>query len=242
MRHSRKANFGCAVAARERCDQSRFLLFGLAVFLILASLIFVSRAATAAATSAQGAAEFLHALGQRTLRVLEDKSPSPVQRNAQIHALLKENFAFGLIGRFVAGSAWRKATPEQRVRYLRSFTAWALHGYARQLAAYGGRGMKILGARALGQRDVLVSTRIFRQSGPAIRAAWRVRAMAGGYKILDVMVEGVSMALTQRSEFAAVTRRQGMDGLILRLHAQVAKTQSKQAPTKAAGQLASNRD
>ncbi len=237
MHHSRKADSSCAVAARNQRDQSRFLLFGLAAFLILASLIFVSRAATAAATSAQGAAEFLHALSQRTLRVLEDKSPSPAQKEAQIRALLKENFALELIGRYVAGSAWRKATPEQRVRYQHSFKTWVLNGYVRRLAAYGGGGMKILGARALGRRDVLVSTRVFRKSGPAIRAAWRVRAMAGGYKILDVMVGGVSMTLTQRSEFAAVTRRQGMDGLIQRLHAQVAQIQAK-----AAGQLASSRN
>ncbi|MDP6174074.1 MAG: ABC transporter substrate-binding protein, partial [Rhodospirillales bacterium] len=121
----------------------------------------------------------------------------------------------------------------------RSFKSWVLNGFSKRLAAFSGAGMEITGTRAVGRRDVLVSTRLFRSSGPAVRAAWRIRAMNGGYKILDIMVEGVSMALTQRAEFASVIRRQGLDGLIRRLHAQTAQAQPQPQPSR---QLASSQN
>ncbi len=40
---------------------------------------------------------------------------------------------------------------------------------------------------------------------------WRVRQVGGGYKVVDILVEGVSMALTQRSDFASVIQRGGGD-------------------------------
>mgnify|MGYP002016441583 FL=1 len=69
----------------------------------------------------------------------------------------------------------------------------------------------------------MVFTKIGRPSGPPLKAAWRVRGSASGYKILDVIVEGVSMIATQRSEFAALVRRQGVMGLIDSLRMQVTK-------------------
>ena len=75
----------------------------------------------------------------------------------------------------------------------------------------------------MGKIDAVVVTEISRPSGPPLVAGWRVRGGAGTYKILDVIVEGVSMLATQRSEFASVVRSQGVDGLIEVLRVQVTK-------------------
>ena len=70
---------------------------------------------------------------------------------------------------------------------------------------------------------MLVLTKISRPSGPPIKAGWRVRETKNGHKILDVMVAGVSMVVTQRSEFRSVIRRRGVTGLIETLRLQVSK-------------------
>ena len=69
----------------------------------------------------------------------------------------------------------------------------------------------------------MVKTNIVQPGGPPIKANWRVRPLNGEYKIIDIMVEGVSMAVTQRSEFNAVVRRQGMRGLLQTLRARTEK-------------------
>ena len=63
----------------------------------------------------------------------------------------------------------------------------------------------------------LVSTRVI-GGGPPLKVDWRVRERDdGGLVAIDVIVEGVSLIVTQRSEFAAVIERQGMDGLLAEL-------------------------
>ncbi len=77
--------------------------------------------------------------------------------------------------------------------------------------------------RPTGAKDVVVSTRIDRPSGPPIAAEWRVRATDNRLRIIDVSVEGVSMVVTQRSEFASVIQRNGVEGLIEVLRAHTTK-------------------
>ncbi len=200
----------------------RYFLIGLAAILLLGS---GAGMAQTAPTSPDGAAQFMRELSERTLGVLSWTEQTSGGRQARIRALIEENFAFTVIGRYVAGKAWRKASPGQRGRYQQSFKSWVLNGFTKRLSVYSSGGMKILGGRKTGRRDALVSTLVTRPSGPAIEARWRVRATPQGYRILDIMIGGVSMALTQRAEFRSVIRRQGMGGLIQRLQTQSAEIQ-----------------
>ena len=146
--------------------------------------------------------------------------PMP-ERESRISALMREVFAFETIGRFVLSSAWRTATPDQREDYLSVFSEYVVRTYSRRLGGYGGHGFSITDAQQLGQKDALVTTVIKQSSGPPLKASWRVRASGDSFKIVDVMVEGVSMAVTQRSEFDAIIRRDGLDKLIEILRAKV---------------------
>ena len=62
-----------------------------------------------------------------------------------------------------------------------------------------------------------------RPSGPPIDAEWRVRVIHGEYRIIDITIEGVSMAVTKRSEFSAVIQSKGIDGLIAALRVRANK-------------------
>ena len=81
----------------------------------------------------------------------------------------------------------------------------------------------VINAKNFGKKDVLVTTKISRPSGPPVEARWRVRLRKKGHKIIDVMVAGVSMVQTQKSEFRSVVKRQGVSGLIETLRLQVSK-------------------
>jgi phospholipid transport system substrate-binding protein len=174
-----------------------------------------------AATPPEGAAVFVKWLAEQALSTLNTPSGSLEQRETIFRDLLRQGFDLKLIGRFVLGRYWRTATPQQRDDFQRLFEEFVLKTYSYRLGGYSGETFNIISTRAAGEKDALVRTRIERPSGPPITADWRVRAKNDQFKIIDVMVEGVSMAVTQRSEFASVINRSGFNGLLEALRARV---------------------
>ena len=91
--------------------------------------------------------------------------------------------------------------------------------YATRLAEYTGEKFKVTGSRPDGE-GAIVSSHIIRPGGAApVKVDWRLTGRNGVYKISDVSVDGISMAVTQRSEFASVIQHNGgqVQGLIAML-------------------------
>jgi phospholipid transport system substrate-binding protein len=179
-----------------------------------------------AATTPQaidGAAAFIRKLAGQAIGILQSSAVVLEAREAQFRVLMSNSFNMPFIARFVLGRHWRKATPQQRSDYVALVTEFILQTYSRRIGGYSGESFDVAGARAAGKRDVLVRTEIVRPGGPPIKADWRVRSNGGEYRIIDIMVEGVSMAVTQRSEFNAVVRHRGMPGLLQALRARTQK-------------------
>ena len=180
--------------------------------------------ASANAMEMAAATKFVDGLNTTTFAVLQSKELSPDQKESKVRALLSDNFDLNLIGKYVLGSSWRKATSDQRNEYLPLFRKYILSTYSRKLLGYSGQKLKFINAKSIGKNDVLVMTNMARPNGPPLAAGWRVRSKQGEHHILDVVVAGVSMVLTQRSEFSSVVRRQGINGLIARLRTHVTKS------------------
>jgi len=192
----------------------------LALGMVLCFMAF-QPAAAATKTSPEEAEKFIRALGDEAVKLLSDKSIPLTDREAKIRELLRRNFDLETIGRFVLSKYWRTASPDQQSEYLALFSEFVLKTYARRLGGYANEQFKINSAKPLGERDAVVLTEISRQAGPPITAGWRVRDTNSSYRIIDVMVEGVSMAAAQRSEFETIVRNQGLVGLIEILRAKV---------------------
>jgi len=166
---------------------------------------------TAAAQADQAAAvTFMQSLGDRTLAVLAT-DPTFDQALPQLSPLFSQNFDMPTIGRFVLGRYWNQATPGQQQTYNGLFNDMVVQTYTRRFVGYAGQTFQINGSRADGDTDVIVQSQINQSGGaPPIAVDWRVRDYGGGtYRILDVVIEGVSMAATQRSEFSSIIQRNG---------------------------------
>ena len=129
---------------------------------------------------------------------------SPTSRD-----LLARDLDIPLIARFVTGKHWKSASPEQRRSYLEVFTAFVVQTYSARLGGIEMRPIPSAGDTARGKRDILVRSRIVRSHGTPLRADWRLTDRNGTFRILDLSVEGISMALTLRQEFSSVLRPQG---------------------------------
>ncbi len=173
----------------------------------------------------QTASSFVQSLADRAIGTLRDTSAED-QRAATFKELLRDAFDLPAIGQFVLGRHWSQASADQRAAYLRTFADYVVQTYTAQLGAYAGESLRVTSERNLGDGEVVVQSRIERPSGAPIVADWRVREVDGRHRVVDVMVEGISMAVTQRSEFSSVVRREGLDGLIAAMRAKLPRDSS----------------
>jgi phospholipid transport system substrate-binding protein len=153
-------------------------------------------------------------MGDEAISTLRATNVSPVARESRFRALLARNFDVEFIGRFALGQYWRFATPEQQQEYLQAFQEYVIQVYSRRLNDYAGQSLTVTSERPAGERDVVVDTRIDRPSAPPASVQWRVRAIGGDLRVIDVIVESVSLVVTQRDGFASVVQRQKVAGLI----------------------------
>lgn len=188
-----------------------------------AILIVVMGATGFARASVNDAALFIRQLGDQAIATLRAPNLTLDQREARFRGLLSRDFDLYFIGRFVLGRYWRAATPDQQSAYVSLYGEYLLQIYSARLGGYTGEALTVVGARQANDKDIVVSTKLVRPSGPPVLADWRVRATDGRYRVIDIIVEGVSMAVTQRSEFASVVRREGIDGLLAILSARTTK-------------------
>ena len=167
--------------------------------------------------SQDSARAFITQLGKETVATLQPNVSAP-QKAAKMEEILRRGFDFPTIGRFVLGRYWNTATPQQREEYMKVFADFVSKSYSKRLAEEAAvSGFNIGSIRDLGEGDFLVQTSITRPSGPPLNYEWRVRTAGGNTKIVDVVVEGVSLLVTQRSDFTSVAGQNGVDGLIASL-------------------------
>jgi phospholipid transport system substrate-binding protein len=168
-------------------------------------------------------ATFINDLGNKALAALSPAA-SPQQRVVAFRALFRRDFDVTQIARFVLGPYWRVATPEQQREFLRLFTNYIALAYSTRLSQYSGERLVVTGWQPL-PGGAVVSSEVARAGGgPPIRIDWRLTGYGGTYKIYDVVVDGISMAITERSEFASVIQSTGgnMQGLLAMLRAKTA--------------------
>jgi phospholipid transport system substrate-binding protein len=133
--------------------------------------------------------------------------------------------------RLAVGRAWARASPEQKASLVAEFRRMLVRTYANAVGAYRGQTLTVLpwrGSKDGASDEATVHTRYIRSSGQPLPVDFTMRKTDAGWKVFDFVVEGVSLVLTYRSEFDAVVKQEGIDGLIKRLA-------QKNAPAEAAG-------
>jgi phospholipid transport system substrate-binding protein len=205
---------------------TRRLLLGTIAALALGT----ARGAVAAAP--EQAKAFINDMANDAITLMARKDLPGPERTQKFRDLFIRGFDVEAIGRFVLGRYWRDATEAEQGEYLKLFEDLIVATYAGRFSEYSGETLTVLDARPDDDRFVLVSSQINRSGGnPPIRLDWRIADSQGALRIVDVVVEGVSMSVTQRSEFASVIQRSGgkVQGLIAALRE---KTKTLQTTTR----------
>jgi phospholipid transport system substrate-binding protein len=162
--------------------------------------------------------------GNQMLQMLNGPQLSPADRQKRFGALLDKDFDFATIGRFVLGRYWATATDQQKQEFAPVFRDYVVQSYSVRFGEFSGASFKVTGERPESPTSTIVSTTVMQKNNPSpAKVDWRVSAGSGAPKITEVIVDGISMSLTHRQEFASLIERQGggVSGLIAQLKSKI---------------------
>lgn len=167
---------------------------------------------------AHPAAQRIDLLGKRAMAVMADPDVDTDGREAFFRELMAENLDARTIGRFVIGKHWRRASPDQRDAYMAAFERFIVNISARQLSLTTFDRFEVIDAKPGGKKTILVKSRTLRQGKP-FGIVWKLRPRGDRFLVVDLAVEGVSMAMARRQEFNSIIQSSGgqIDSLISRL-------------------------
>lgn len=155
------------------------------------------------------------------------------RRVDELMALFEARTDVALISRLALGRYWNRLSEAQRQDYEKLFRDVVIRSMARRLDSYASDAegaieerFQILSSVPAGKRDTLVRSKVFPTNGPPLALDWRLRAGPSGPVIIDLIVEGASLLVSQRSEFAAVIERHDLDGLLAELRARADSARS----------------
>jgi len=174
-----------------------------------------------AAAALAAPTEEARALVDRTLgdvlAVLRDKAKPPAERRRRVEEIAYAHFDFDTISRLVLARNWPKLSEAQRGAFVVEFKRHLSGTYWKTLEDYRDQKVTVDGTRAEKNGDVTVRSRIDGERSEPIRIDYRLRPTGGDLKVIDVIIEGVSLVQNFRSQTQQIIREDGIDGLIDRL-------------------------
>lgn len=161
---------------------------------------------------ADDAEAFIRSMADTAIVRLTDAEITREERKVRMRELMSEYFFVPGIAQWVLGRFWRKASKEERDEYVALFEDLMVETYVDRFATYNGETLEIVKTDVRNEKDAIVTSTLIRpETTEPIQVDWRVRARGDVYKIIDIMVEGVSMGQTQRAEFASSIKNNGGD-------------------------------
>ncbi|MGF1474868.1 MAG: phospholipid-binding protein MlaC [Geminicoccaceae bacterium] len=168
----------------------------------------------AAQPSKDAAKSHISGLVDAAVQLLARDDLSEREKDRELARLLEVGFDVDYIARFVLGRTYRGLDGHEQKRYRDAYTQYVLQIYGRYLKIYAVDEVALTGTSNAGKRDVVVHSRVKPIGEAPINIDWRIRDRGGSLQIIDIAIEGISQALTQRNEFSSVVSRRGIAGLI----------------------------
>ncbi|MFA7094875.1 MAG: ABC transporter substrate-binding protein [Gammaproteobacteria bacterium] len=174
------------------------------------------------AAAAQPAQQLVQETSERMLATLKAEREAIQKNPDRLYELVREivlpHFDFEQMSRLVLGKNWRKATPEQRERFVQEFQILLVRTYGTALNEYRDEKIVYLPLRQQPDaKEVTVRTEVQRTGAPPIPIDYSMVLEDGQWKVYDVTIEGVSLVLNYRTSFASEIRQGGFDLLLKKL-------------------------
>jgi phospholipid transport system substrate-binding protein len=153
------------------------------------------------------AASFIQTTGQELVAAINDTRSDLATRRLRVAAVLRRAVDIDGVGRFILGRWWRQASPQEQQDYLKLFEETLIRNLSARFGEYQGVRFSLGRSQQRTEDDVLVNTIIERPNSAPFALDWRVGEVGGQPKVVDVIAEGTSLRLTQRSEYSSVIQQ-----------------------------------
>ena len=178
----------------------------------LASLALPAIAAPAlAAVNDQQPGPFVDTLSGEAFKALRSGNRSAAK--AQFSTLLSQYFAVDAIGDRLIRRWSAKITPAQHAAYKAAFPNFIIGTYADRLFDYANADLKVVRAVPQGS-SAAVLTQVTKPGARPINAVWTVDKVGSGYKVSNLTVAGINLAITQAADFDSYIQQNGFDKLV----------------------------
>ncbi len=154
---------------------------------------------------------------------------SQQEKDKRFYKLLNGALDLDFIGQFVLGRNWRTATEQQRKEFITVYRDLNIATWSKRFNEFKGKSFVFKGTTPSSSKgQVFVNSEVPMDQGAPAKVLWRVREKNGNYKIVDIVIEGVSLAQASRSEYTSFIKNNpgGLDALIKDLNSRL-KQQTK---------------
>jgi len=162
----------------------------------------------------QGPTAVIERTADEVIAILRDEGLSRDQRKERIETIAYERFDFTTMSRLVLARNWRRLSPEQQEEFEREFKEYLALSYGDRIDRYEQERVEIVGQRQEPRGDVTVKTRIVGGEYEGADVDYRLRERGGQWRVIDVIIEGISLVSNYRDQFQEVMARGGPEHLL----------------------------
>lgn len=175
--------------------------------------------------------QLVRKMSDAVIAVLRQPGLSADSKRTKIQDIVKDYADYETMSRLVLARNWAGLTDDQKKQFVEEFKQHLAMTYGRNVESYHDEKVQITGSRDEGRGDWTVHTKIVRPSGGAdILVDYRLRQKNGEWKVIDLVIERVSLVSNFRSQFQEVMANGGIDRLIKLLRDKNAAGQPLKAP------------
>lgn len=170
-----------------------------------------------AEVDAQGAQKFVEKVTSDGIEQIINANVSQAEKDKRFEKLFNSALDLDFIGKFVLGRNWRTATPAQRKAFIQVYRELNVKTWSKRFDEFKGKAFVFTGttpSSSAGQ--VYVDSTVNMGEGEPAKVKWRVRQEGKSFKIVDIVIENVSLAITARNEYSGFIKNNpgGVDALI----------------------------
>ena len=181
------------------------------------SFLLMVMVSVSAQASTEEASKYAESTANKAVSILAS-SASDSAKVTKLESLFVNSVDTDWIARFVMGKYWKDLDATKQKEYVANYRDFLVKHYTQNFKEYSeGTNFSIVRSNELKKNQYRVSMNINRPEGQPVKVDYRMRKNGSKYSIIDIVVEGVSLLNTQRSEFSSVIQRNGVDHLINQL-------------------------
>ena len=183
---------------------------------MLAAFVLVSAAPVPATGTGEGAAprQIVRNITDQVLAILTDDGLSRDEKRSRIETIVYDHVDFETMSRLILARNWKKLDEGQQKEFVAEFRRHLSLTYGKNVDSYRDEKVTITGDRKEARKDWTVMTRIVRNGPNDIFVDYRLRETDDGWRIIDVVIERVSLVSNFRSQFQEILTNGGPERLL----------------------------